>query len=253
MMIQNIFRKLTDLFRKDSVSCNNVILPAAHLRFCGKNFKDDHNFFRSAEKEAERLAKICELNASSHVLDVGCGPGRLAIGILNYLGEVASYSGFDVDQRSIKWCERHIASNHPNFQFTHIDISNQRYNPEGRNINEAFKFAVGDQAFDIIYLYSVFSHMTEKDVRAYLKEFKRVLKPKGKLFVTGFFEVDVPSMSENPVHYRMDWSGPLHCVRYNKAYFESLLVENDFGIDRFDYETETDGQSAIYASKRRNS
>jgi hypothetical protein len=32
--------------------------------------------------------------------------------------------------------------------------------------------------------------------------------------------------------------GPLHCVRYNRRYFESLLDENGFRLDAFDPDRE---------------
>lgn len=69
------------------------------------------------------------------------------------------------------------------------------------------------------------------------------------MILTGFFEKGVPEVAVNPDNYTMQWRKALHCVRYEVGYFESLLNESGFRIDRFDYDTESDGQSAIYASK----
>jgi SAM-dependent methyltransferase len=41
-----------------------------------------------------------------------------------------------------------------------------------------------DQMFDLIYSYSVFSHLSEEAHLAWLKEFKRIMKPGGLLIVT---------------------------------------------------------------------
>ena len=112
-----------------------------------------------------------------------------------------------------------------------------------------FPLPFNNREFDIIYLYSIFSHMTTEDVTAYLNEFKRLLAPSGKIFLTAFIEQNVQPMTINPPDYRRNWQGPLHCVRYDKNFFISLLGENGFKIDRFDYEKETDGQSGLYISR----
>jgi len=49
-----------------------------------------------------------------------------------------------------------------------IDVENTRYNPEGEKFSEKFKLPFDDHSFDIIYLYSVFSHMTDQDIIIYL-------------------------------------------------------------------------------------
>jgi len=245
-----IARRVISLFNSDSVRYKNMILPAKHLRFCGTEFQDDRYFLSSAEAEADRLVEYFGLTVNSSVLDVGCGVGRLPIGILSRVGEIKFYRGVDVSKRSIRWCQRHIAQRHPSFQFIHIDVKNPRYNPSGKAIDVDFRLPFDDQEFGIIYLYSVFTHMTSEDVRAYLKEFQRFLAHSGKIFLTAFIEDGVPDMSINPRGYGRNWTGPLHCVRYDKDFFESLLAENGFGVDHLDYEKETDGMSALYISRR---
>jgi len=81
-----------------------------------------------------------------------------------------------------------------------------------------------------------------------LRDFRRLLASNGRLFFTSFAEEGVPDLSINPKGYRREWSGPLHCVRYRRGFLESLLESSGFKVDRFDYETETDGQSAFACS-----
>jgi hypothetical protein len=88
--------------------------------------------------------------------------------------------------------------------------------------------------------------MTTEHVRQYVKEFQRLLAPSGGIFLTAFLEENVPDMTVNPENYRMKWSAPLHCVRYNQQFFENILAENGLRIRRFDYEKEADGQSGVY-------
>jgi SAM-dependent methyltransferase len=243
-------RQVLSRVAADHVRYQGLVLPAKHLRLCGSRFWDDAYFLASAQAEVERLIRHLGLNRKSRVLDVGCGVGRLALGILSRVGEIEKYRGIDVSAPVIDWCGRYLTPEHPGFQFVHIDVHNPRYNPGGQTINPEFQLPFAEREFDIIYLYSVFSHMTTGDVRAYLREFRRLLDGAGRVFLTGFFEEGVPEMSVNPEGYRRKWSGELHCVRYHRGFFESLAGEQGFQVGRFDYGQDTDGQSAMYLSLR---
>ena len=237
------------VFSSEVVHIRNIQLPAKHLRLCGTEFEDDEHFIDSAIAEADRLVEYFGLNLRSCILDVGCGPGRLAIGILNRVGQVQQYSGVDIVRKRIKWCQRHIARQHSNFQFGHIDIHNPRYNPGGKPIDAGFRFPFSDHQFDIVYLYSVFSHMVSDEVQVYLGEFQRLLKPSGKMFLTAFVEDAVPEMTINPKDYYRTWKGPLHCVRYDMNFFGSLLSEHGFKIDYLERDWSADGQNCLYISR----
>ena len=242
-------RSVLRLLKPDSVEFQGMTLPIPQLRLGGPEFNDDSFFLESARNEAGRLIKDFGLSPKTHFLDLGCGVGRLPIGILSQLGDIDHYRGLDVDKGYVRWCRRHITRYHPTFQFAHIDVENPRYNPHGKRITEPIRLPYDDQEFDLIYLYSVFSHLTQNEVRMNLKEFGRILRPGGKVFLTAFLEEDVEDESVNPPNYRMDWRGPLHCVRFNKQFFESMLQDAGFAVDRFDYEKETNGQSGLYLSR----
>jgi len=248
-----IYKSARDIYRhilKNKSVYNGVILPPRHLRFCGDEFKSDSYYFESSKLEAERLAKNCALTLKSSLLDFGCGSGRLSIGILQSIGEIKCYRGVDVNGACIRWCKKHITREHPNFQFIRTDVKNLRYNPKGKAPDEALRLPFEDGAFNIIYLYSVFSHMDLDDVKLYTKEFHRLLASSGKIFLTAFLEDNVEEVAVNPKDYRMNWSGDLHCVRYGRAFFEELLSKNGYKVDHFVYGKETEGQSALYISKK---
>src|SRR5262249_14433145 len=111
-----IYKKLIrDTYRKiapDHVTRGPIVLPARHLRLGGSEFKDDDFFIGSARAEARRLAEHCGFIPGGSVLDVGCGVGRLAIGLLAEFGEIKGYRGIDVDKESILWCKRNIQCAH---------------------------------------------------------------------------------------------------------------------------------------------
>lgn len=235
--------------RKKYVKVSGSIIPSPDMRWCGPEFKDDNYYLQSAEFEANRLVKYFQCTQKSRILDVGCGQGRLPIGILRVLGEV-DYTGIDVDKGSVEWCKRYIKRDHPSFEFKHLNLYNERYNKYGIMIDDGFHFDVSSKSVQIVYLFSVFSHTTEEDMRVYLKDFSRILDDNGRIFFTTFVEEDVPNISINPENYRLKCSGPLHIVRYKKDYLFSILNEYGYSIQSFTYGTEADGQSAIYLTKK---
>ena len=66
----------------DRPSAGDIPLPPAKMRWGGKSYKDDDSYRASAERSAALLATACGLSADSRVLDIGCGQGRLLLGIL---------------------------------------------------------------------------------------------------------------------------------------------------------------------------
>ncbi len=169
-------RKLYSLMQPDSVRFENMVLPAPELRFGGEYFKADQAFAEAARKEADRLVRHCGLTLASSLVEIGCGPGRLPIGIIDRVGEIRSYHGLDVSRNSVAWCKKHIARRHPSYRFVHIDVVNSRYNEGGTIAQEKLRLPLDNNSADIIFLYSVFSHLKTNDVQAYLGEFARLLR-----------------------------------------------------------------------------
>lgn len=241
-------RRATAPFRRKYVKHGGLVLPASHLRPGGKHFRHDEDFMSSATAEADRLVDVFGINAESSVLDIGCGVGRLPLGLLSRLGEVSCYHGLDVREKAIAWCEQFIVPDHPGCRFTLVDVSNARYNPDGATSAQASSLPIVDRSIDVAYLYSVFSHMLAVDVETYFQELSRVLKPTGHVFLSAFVEDDVPAQSVNPPDYHREWIGDLHCVRLERGYFRGLAEAAGLRIDRIDYATETDGQTGVYLS-----
>jgi len=230
-----------------SVQLRNLRLPPAHMRQCTEEFKDDEYFVASAEREVRKLVKHCGLSSDSRILEIGCGSGRLPIGLLSARQLVRSYDGVDVDKDSIKWCDRWIGSEHSAFRFHYVDVHNERYNSKGAvRLDDGFRFEFPAEHFDVIYSYSVFTHMEVDDINVYLRECKRLLAPTGNMFLTAYLEDDVPDASINPPGYRQQSRGPLHRVRLNRPYFSDLLRPLKLRLFRFDHNGEFDGQSGLY-------
>lgn len=221
-------------------------LPPAGLRAGGANFRADRDFLATATKEATRLVADAGSPRPLRLLDLGCGAGRLAYGLIAAEAPIARYDGVDVMPRQIEWCVQQVTPRHPEYRFTTIDVYNERYNPGGaRAVSDSgLPFETG--SYDVAYAYSVFSHLLSADVRAYLAEFARLLAPSGIAIVTGFIEDDVPDEMVNPPGYLEEaWDGPLHCVRYARSYLEGMARDAGLTVERFEHGQEANGQSRL--------
>jgi SAM-dependent methyltransferase len=118
------------------------------------------------------------MKPTDSVLDIGCGIGRMAVPLTEYLSQ-GRYEGFDTMPRGISWCRDNITGQFPNFRFQHTDIYNKSYNPSGKIQPADFRFPYDAGQFDFAFAVSVFTHMFPSDISRYLREAARVLKPGG--------------------------------------------------------------------------
>jgi SAM-dependent methyltransferase len=127
------------------------------------------------------LATLAGLTPSSHVLDVGCGAGALALALDERLGGEGRYRGFDVDRPVIAWAQRHLSGKR--FEFRHHDYWNATYNPHG---DRFAAWPADDGWADIVVLKSIFTHLLPEDVEFYLAETSRVLASDGTALINAF-------------------------------------------------------------------
>lgn len=241
------------LEKKNYYAYEGLRIPAPENRFCTDDLKADQVYLSSAIQYAEYLQKACALKSDSTVLDIGCGQGRLAFGLIKSLPELNAYYGLDTHRESIDWCKRHISSIHSNYRFSWVDVHNERYNPYGLPLNQSFQFPFKEESFDVIALYSVFTHMLSPDIVVYLKEMFRILKKGGSCFLTVFAEEDRPDETENPDDYLTELNppkGPLHRVLFNKKYFSDMLEDAGFTIDEFVYQSEPVSKQSHYIVRK---
>jgi SAM-dependent methyltransferase len=126
------------------------------------------------------------MTKDSAVLDVGCGYGRLALGILHATDHRGSYLGFDILARQIDWCQTTISPSFPKMRFVHLDIRNGRYNPRGTIEPTEASFPARSASTDVCALFSVCTHLYRPDIERYLDEIRRVLRPGGVAITTWF-------------------------------------------------------------------
>jgi SAM-dependent methyltransferase len=166
----------------------------------------------------------------------------MAAPLTGYLRAAGSYDGFDVVAEAIEWCQTNISSEHPNFRFRHVDVFNSAYNPEGSLDPKEFRFPYPDHAFDFVFLTSVFTHMLRPDVRHYLSEIWRVLRPRGRCLLTFFLlnEESMEAISAGRSERRFEHEGDgyfyeiahVHerAVAYREADVMSFLEQAGFSL-----------------------
>jgi ubiquinone/menaquinone biosynthesis C-methylase UbiE len=126
---------------------------------------------------------------ASHVLDVGCGLGRVAQSLPGFLTS-GTYTGIDVTKSSTDWCSKSYRA-FPNFRFIHANLSNSHYNTHGSDAKSAarYSFPVDAGTMDFIWSTSLFTHMRIEEVDNYLGEMTRVAK-QGTLIWNTYFILD---------------------------------------------------------------
>lgn len=128
------------------------------------------------------------LRPDHDVLDIGCGCGRVARYLCDYLEPSSRYEGFDIMPGLIDWCHENIMPAHPNFGFTTTPLHTTPYRPEPSLPDAAdFRFPYDDASFDFVAAQSVFTHLLPDAAANYLRETRRVLRPGGIACTTWFW------------------------------------------------------------------
>jgi SAM-dependent methyltransferase len=121
----------------------------------------------------------------SDVLDFGCGV-KFTQALIKYKLPIKRYVGIDVEPRMIAFLQQRVADGR--FEYHHFDARNELYNPDGTTLVETARLPIEAQNFDVICLFSVFTHLGPEDAGAMLKLLRRFIKPDGRLFFTLYID-----------------------------------------------------------------
>jgi len=206
----------------------NRFLPVPPRERC---FVGDGDYRSIGAEFLSLFVQLGHLAPTDQVLDVGCGIGRMAVPLTQYLeGDGGCYEGIDVVVDGIDWCRRAITVRYPGFRFRRLDAFHPEYNPGGRPLTELGALPYGSAGFDFAVLTSVITHLHPGDVKFYAAELGRLLRPGGRAFLSLFllsaesraalaqgdrrlaFEADDPATVQysDPAH-------PLAAVAYDEA------------------------------------
>jgi len=159
-------------------------MPPESLRVAVGPFCDPGLFARSGEEMAAEIISLCGLAPDARVLDLGCGCGRLSRALAGYLGSHGRYHGIDVAPELIDWCKWRLEPVLPSFHFSLADVHVPDFNPHGVIAATEYRFPFAADTFDLAIVSSLFTHMLPNEIAHYMAELSRVLKPRGRCFMS---------------------------------------------------------------------
>jgi SAM-dependent methyltransferase len=138
-------------------------LPPRRLMVRVAGTPDAEWFLRSGRAAFDAIAAKVDVGSVHSVLDFGCGCGRVTRYWHDFEGDVA---GSDLSPRAVEWCRS-------NLPFAQFDVN---------GLAPPLRF--DDERFDLVYAYSVFTHLTGELQLAWRDELRRVLRPGGQLLLS---------------------------------------------------------------------
>ncbi len=141
------------------------------------------------------------LDDLSHIemLDFGCGV-KFTEAFINRGLAIKRYVGVDVDEEMIKWLRDTVDDGR--FEYSHLDAHNQRYNPGGQPLSDVMELPIDGRTFDLITLFSVFTHLAPHDYRAMLTLLRRYARHGTRLI----YSLYIDELTEGG-HGLMDYLG----------------------------------------------
>jgi SAM-dependent methyltransferase len=158
------------LSRRRPREADGLPLPPARLRTqIGPLHADADFFLRSGRHNAVLIRDFLREQGSSvesldALLDWGCGCGR----VLRHWGGLLStrVGGCDIDPKMVTWCNENLP---------YAEVSVNALSPP---------LPYGDSGFDLVYAFSVMTHLSEDLQHSWLRELHRVLRPGGYLLIS---------------------------------------------------------------------
>jgi SAM-dependent methyltransferase len=145
-------------------------LPPARLRArVGPAHADARYFLRSGREHADLIRSLLARDGSSveelaALLDFGCGCGR----VIRHWSSLPDTQvvGCDIDRTAVEWCAAHLP-------FADVGVS---------PLNPPLPYE--KDAFDLVYAFSVFTHLPEDLQQAWIRELRRVTRPGGRILIS---------------------------------------------------------------------
>jgi SAM-dependent methyltransferase len=166
--------------RPDDLSEN---LPGPDLR--GRIGADNSFHYwllgRTLYRQFERALRVAgaRLDRLRCIVDWGCGSGRVARHVVAALTADQRFAGFDIDAAAVAWAHAHLG---PYFSVC------SKEPPLGMPAAEA----------DLVYAYSVFTHLPRDTQKPWINEIARILRPGGLFLFTILSDTAVLALSPYP-------------------------------------------------------
>lgn len=214
----------SSLFGKEAKTADGLPLPPARLRAqVGPLHADAGFFLGSGQHNAELVRDVLHEEGSSieqidALLDWGCGCGR----VLRHWSDLphTRVLGCDINAQMVAWCNEHLP-------FAEAAVN---------DLSPPLPYA--NATFDLVYAFSVMTHLSEDLQHAWIAECRRVLKTGGYLLFSTLGEYFVSRERLTAEEHRSFESGNL-VVLYERsagsslcsAYHPPAYVRRELGRD----------------------
>ena len=220
-------------------------IPPRDLIFLVAGHHNATSFLQGGATASQAIRDTLEKNSiyieGLHaILDFGCGVGRI-MRHWNTLRGPALY-GTDYNPTLIGWCQE-------NLTFAEFQVNTL----SGR-------LPYPSSTFDFIYVFSVFTHLSEPLQFHWIEELSRVLRPGGYLYFTThgeYYFSKLPLESQEQLRngqiviLQAEQAGTNHCGVYHpERYVREKLVKNLVIVDFIPSGARGDSQHDIYLLKK---
>jgi SAM-dependent methyltransferase len=224
-------------------------IPPQELRFMGE---DERNFLEIGDGLLKTLKTLSGFYPNAALVDIGSGYGRLAHALLRS-GFIGTYHGLEILKVHSDWTQQNLSNSR--FKFSHIDIRNTRYNPNGVLDAAEVKLQKYSAKCDLIVLTSVFTHMYEAEIENYITCFADMLNPGGQVVCTFYLlnaerrqaiaeeksKLSLPFIL-SPVARYHNASDPLLAIAFEPGWVEMVAQHSGLVVKSISYGHWCDGQ-----------
>lgn len=179
------------------------------------------------------------LQPHHNVLDLGCGIGRLALPLTQYMSEEGYYLGLDINLSGIAWAHENITSRYPRFEFVVLNARNVHYGAKheyGQDDLVHSSLPIPDYMhFDVVGALSLFTHLTWEELTWYFNKLRGLLKPGGVLVGTFFIMTERARASIRagrcPIAFDLDVPGPSYHAKDANGRFTAFAHDERAFLD----------------------
>jgi SAM-dependent methyltransferase len=197
----------SSISKREPAAADGLPLPPARLRAqVGPLHADAGFFLLSGRHNADLIRDVLQESGSSieemdAMLDWGCGCGR----VMRHWSDLqrTRVLGCDINPKMVDWCNEHLPF---------VDAAVNNLSPP---------LPYDDSTFDLLYAFSVMTHLSEDLQHAWMQDCRRVLKPGGYLLFSTLGEYFV-SRNRLTAEERRSFAGGNLVVLYETSAGTSL-------------------------------
>lgn len=182
----------------------------------------DSEFISSGDLQVQVL-KVFGLKNHMTIYDLGCGSGRTAFA-LERLGWEGIYFGHDIEPRLVAY----------------LNKNSQKYKA---CVNEELAILAGNNSVDIIFHWSVFTHLLLEEVYIYMKDIFRALKP-GGLHIFSFLDLNEEKHFNDVFLSRIEAFTQKYGLEHNDLFLSKEQIKvmaTKIGFNEINFESGEDG------------